>query len=62
MFFHPMSGYGYLASQPLPLYNYPIECVETKDEDMSDFRSKGTLVPEFQSEFCTSLKDDIGAG
>lgn len=35
---------------------------ETKGEQMSDFRDKGTLVPKFQLGFLMSLDSDIGVG
>lgn len=60
--FHPASGYGYFVSRPLPPCDHLTEWVETKGENMSDFRDKGTPVPEFQSGCCTSLKDDIDEG
>lgn len=36
--------------------------MESKGEDKSNFRGKGTLAPEFQLGFCTNLKDDTGRG
>lgn len=34
--------------------------VETRIKEMANFKSEGTLAPEFQPGYCTNLKDDIG--
>lgn len=44
---YPLSGYGYFASPNLPLYDHPIKWLESKGENMSDFKGKGTPVPKF---------------
>lgn len=57
-----MRDYGYLADWPLSACNYPAKCVQTKAEDMTDFRVKGNPEPEYLLGFCKHLQDNYSLG
>lgn len=58
----PKSSYGNFARRPLPPCHQPTDWVEIKGGDISNFKGEGIPAPEFQSGFCTTLKDDISVG
>lgn len=59
---HPISGYGYFLAPPLSPWEHPAAWVETRGEEMVDFKGKGIPGSEFQKGYCTSLKYDIISG
>lgn len=57
-----MRDYGYITEWPLPACDHPVEWVQTKTEDMVDFKGKGNPTPEYRLRTCHYLNDDIDLG
>lgn len=47
---------------PLPPYDHPTAWVESRSEEIGDFKGNDTPTPEFQKNYCTSRKEDISMG
>lgn len=59
---HLIRDYGYFVDWPLRACYHLAKWVQTKAEDIVDFKGKGNPALEFQLGICTHLKNDIDLG